>query len=29
MKDEAENHLRLTCEVETTIKVIGGRWKVL
>ncbi|MHC5672253.1 MAG: winged helix-turn-helix transcriptional regulator, partial [Nostoc sp.] len=25
MKDEAENHLRLTCEVETTIKVIGGR----
>ncbi|BAZ09465.1 putative transcriptional regulator [Calothrix sp. NIES-4071] len=22
-------HDRLTCEVESTIKVIGGRWKVL
>jgi DNA-binding HxlR family transcriptional regulator len=29
MKVEAENHNRLTCEVETTLKVIGGRWKVL
>ncbi|MBW4644030.1 MAG: helix-turn-helix transcriptional regulator [Goleter apudmare HA4340-LM2] len=29
MKAEAENHTRLTCEVETTLKVIGGRWKVL
>jgi DNA-binding HxlR family transcriptional regulator len=29
MKAEAENHSRLTCEVETTLKVIGGRWKVL
>ncbi len=29
MKAEAENNLRLTCEVETTLKVIGGRWKVL
>jgi DNA-binding HxlR family transcriptional regulator len=29
MKAEAENHNRLTCEVETTLKVIGGRWKVL
>jgi DNA-binding HxlR family transcriptional regulator len=25
----SENHDRLTCEVESTIKVIGGRWKVL
>ncbi|MBF2064831.1 MAG: helix-turn-helix transcriptional regulator [Calothrix sp. C42_A2020_038] len=25
----SESHDRLTCEVETTIKVIGGRWKVL
>jgi DNA-binding HxlR family transcriptional regulator len=29
MKAEAENHNRLTCEVETTLRVIGGRWKVL
>ena len=29
MKAEAQNHSRLTCEVETTLKVIGGRWKVL
>ena len=29
MKAEAENYSRLTCEVETTLKVIGGRWKVL
>ncbi|ARV58911.1 transcriptional regulator [Nostocales cyanobacterium HT-58-2] len=29
MKAEAENHSRLTCEVETTLRVIGGRWKVL
>lgn len=24
-----QNEDRLTCEVESTIKVIGGRWKVL
>lgn len=29
MKAEAERDDRLTCEVETTLKVIGGRWKVL
>ncbi|MEC4814638.1 MAG: helix-turn-helix domain-containing protein [Scytonema sp. PMC 1069.18] len=29
MEARAENHSRLTCEVETTLKVIGGRWKVL
>ncbi|BAY77966.1 HxlR family transcriptional regulator [Nostoc sp. DSM 114161] len=29
MKAEADNYTRLTCEVETTLKVIGGRWKVL
>ncbi|MCX7594363.1 MAG: helix-turn-helix transcriptional regulator [Fischerella sp.] len=29
MKAKPENHNRLTCEVETTLKVIGGRWKVL
>jgi DNA-binding HxlR family transcriptional regulator len=31
MKAEAEsyNTSRLTCEVESTIKIIGGRWKVL
>ncbi|MBD2691720.1 winged helix-turn-helix transcriptional regulator [Anabaena catenula] len=31
MKAEAENYSlsRPTCEVESTIKVIGGRWKVL
>lgn len=26
---DSESHERLTCEVESTIKVIGGRWKVL
>ncbi|MEA5514623.1 helix-turn-helix domain-containing protein [Nodularia sp. UHCC 0506] len=29
MKAEAKTDSRLTCEVETTLKVIGGRWKVL
>ncbi len=29
MKAEAENQIRLTCEVETTLNVIDGRWKVL
>jgi DNA-binding HxlR family transcriptional regulator len=29
MNTETEQHNRLTCEVETTLKVIGGRWKVL
>ncbi len=29
MKAEAETYVKLTCEVETTLKVIGGRWKVL
>jgi DNA-binding HxlR family transcriptional regulator len=29
MRTEAENHSKLTCEVETTLKIIGGRWKVL
>ncbi|QLE57636.1 helix-turn-helix domain-containing protein [Nostoc sp. TCL26-01] len=29
MKAEAENDRRLSCEVETTLKIIGGRWKVL
>ncbi|WP_066384734.1 winged helix-turn-helix transcriptional regulator [Anabaena sp. CA = ATCC 33047] len=29
MKAEAKQDDRLTCEVETTLKVIGGRWKVL
>lgn len=31
MKAEAQNYsvIRPTCEVENTIKVIGGRWKVL
>ncbi|MEA5616366.1 helix-turn-helix domain-containing protein [Cronbergia sp. UHCC 0137] len=29
MKAEAEINNRLTCEVETTINIIGGRWKVL
>ena len=29
MQAEANNHSRLTCEVETTLKIIGGRWKVL
>lgn len=26
---DSESDTRLTCEVESTIKVIGGRWKVL
>jgi DNA-binding HxlR family transcriptional regulator len=29
MEAQVENSSRLTCEVETTLKVIGGRWKVL
>ncbi|MEA5572622.1 helix-turn-helix domain-containing protein [Calothrix sp. UHCC 0171] len=29
MHANAEHHDRLTCEVESTLKVIGGRWKVL
>jgi DNA-binding HxlR family transcriptional regulator len=29
MKAEAESDRKLTCEVETTLRVIGGRWKVL
>jgi DNA-binding HxlR family transcriptional regulator len=29
MKAELQHESRLTCEVETTLKVIGGRWKVL
>jgi DNA-binding HxlR family transcriptional regulator len=29
MEAQAENYEKLTCEVETTLKVIGGRWKVL
>ncbi|BAB73805.1 winged helix-turn-helix transcriptional regulator [Anabaena sp. FACHB-709] len=29
MKAEAQKDEKLTCEVETTLKVIGGRWKVL
>ncbi|TVP56648.1 MAG: transcriptional regulator [Nodularia sp. (in: Bacteria)] len=29
MKAEAKTDTTLTCEVETTLKVIGGRWKVL
>jgi len=29
MKTEIEQDNKLTCEVETTLKVIGGRWKVL
>ena len=31
MQSELKNdhHTKLTCEVETTIKIIGGRWKVL
>ncbi|AFZ58672.1 helix-turn-helix transcriptional regulator [Anabaena cylindrica FACHB-243] len=31
MKAEAENNsvMRPTCEVENTIKILGGRWKVL
>jgi DNA-binding HxlR family transcriptional regulator len=29
MEPKAENYTRLTCEVEITLEVIGGRWKVL
>lgn len=29
MRAEAEKHNRLTCAVEVTLEVIGGRWKVL
>ncbi|BAY21973.1 HxlR family transcriptional regulator [Calothrix sp. NIES-2100] len=29
MEPKAENDTRLTCEVEITLEVIGGRWKVL
>ncbi|MDZ8054212.1 MAG: winged helix-turn-helix transcriptional regulator [Aulosira sp. ZfuVER01] len=29
METKAENDTRLTCEVEITLEVIGGRWKVL
>jgi len=29
MDDRTQPHSRLTCAVETTISVIGGRWKVL
>lgn len=31
MTTETDNHKtsKLTCEVESTIKIIGGRWKVL
>jgi DNA-binding HxlR family transcriptional regulator len=29
MQLNSESHDKLTCEVESTIKVIGGRWKVL
>jgi DNA-binding HxlR family transcriptional regulator len=29
MRTEAEISSRLTCAVEITLKVIGGRWKVL
>jgi DNA-binding HxlR family transcriptional regulator len=29
MVSRAEEYSKLTCEVETTLKVIGGRWKVL
>jgi DNA-binding HxlR family transcriptional regulator len=29
MHSPIESSTRLTCAVETTIKVIGGRWKVL
>ncbi|MTJ47791.1 helix-turn-helix domain-containing protein [Dolichospermum sp. UHCC 0259] len=29
MNSELQLHDKATCEVETTIKVIGGRWKVL
>jgi DNA-binding HxlR family transcriptional regulator len=29
MQSNLEQHDKLTCEVESTLKVIGGRWKVL
>lgn len=29
MEVEVNSHSRMTCAVESTIKVIGGRWKVL
>ena len=29
MEAKTELHPRMTCAVESTIKVIGGRWKVL
>ncbi|MBO1349647.1 MAG: helix-turn-helix transcriptional regulator [Hormoscilla sp. GUM202] len=29
METQRQPHSRLTCAVETTIRVIGGRWKVL
>lgn len=29
METTAETHDRLTCSVESTLAVIGGRWKVL
>jgi DNA-binding HxlR family transcriptional regulator len=29
MEAQTETFNRKTCEVETTLKVIGGRWKVL
>lgn len=30
MKYKAENHKKMvSCEVENTLKIIGGRWKVL
>ncbi|GAC1502288.1 MAG: hypothetical protein NVS2B14_14910 [Chamaesiphon sp.] len=29
MQAKTESHYKLSCTVETTLKVIGGRWKVL
>ncbi|MEY3333586.1 MAG: hypothetical protein RLZZ176_1886 [Cyanobacteriota bacterium] len=29
MNSELPLHDKATCEVETTLKIIGGRWKVL
>lgn len=29
MEAQVNSHPRMTCAVESTIKVIGGRWKVL
>lgn len=29
MEPKADNDTRLTCEVEITLEIIGGRWKVL